>query len=243
MSMRPKRQTTAAAPAVEDFEDPLSDYSGPDYDDEIERSLAEDEVTALTTRPVKTIPPDTTIEAAMKLMVDLDIASLPVTQGDKLVGIFSERDVLTKVAERFKAMRNRPISEVMTPKPIAIHETDSPGKALNVMVTGGFRHVPILDVDDKVVGILGPRRVTAYLQKYFTALNKPTTKDLAALAKAVKDRKTFNAFLDALALEAHANGAAGVESLIKGVKSWGGKKGTPAAALKAVTQALLHARG
>lgn len=168
MTLRPKRSDGGADPA--EFRDPLKNYEPPEYADELERSLTEDTVEAvMQTRPFRTIDPQTPIEQAMRLMVDLDVACLLVTEHDRLVGIFSERDVLAKVADDFETMRSRPVGEVMTPKPVAVYQTDSPAKALNVMVTGGFRHVPILDVDDKLVGILGPRRVTAYVQKYLAA--------------------------------------------------------------------------
>jgi len=57
------------------------------------------------------------------------------------------------------------LTEVMTANPLVVHETDSPGTALNLMAVQSFRHVPILSVDKKVVGIIGPRRLTDYLQK------------------------------------------------------------------------------
>ncbi len=167
MTLRPKRGDHAAPPpGGDDFHDPLGDYARGEHADDLERSLAEETVAAMKTRPFKTIGPGTTIDEAMRTMVDMDIACLLVTEGDRLVGIVSERDVLRRVAEGYPANKDEPVSGVMTPQPVAIYETDTPAKALSVMVIGGFRHVPILDVDDKVVGILGPRRVTAYLQKY-----------------------------------------------------------------------------
>jgi CBS domain-containing protein len=162
--VRPKRGQTTE---VTDFEDPLKNYDGPIYADALERSLAEDTVEVMCIRPVKTVSPTMLVEEAMRVMIDLDIACLLITENDRLVGIFSERNVLDEVAFEFEKVRHHPIREVMTPDPVAIHVTDTPGKALNLMATGGFRHVPILDMEDKVTGILGPRRVTAYLQRYF----------------------------------------------------------------------------
>jgi len=54
----------------------------------------------------------------------------------------------------------------MTHSVMTAYTADSPGKAMNLMAIGGFRHVPILDVDDKVVGILGPRRVSEFLHAH-----------------------------------------------------------------------------
>lgn len=149
-----------------EYSDPLKDYNAKDYEDELVRALCEDHVTELETTPFLGVQASTTIEQTMRLMAERDIACLLVLEGDRLLGIFSERDVLNSVAERYEQIRSHPVSEIMTPNPVAAYGSDSPAKALNLMAVGGFRHVPILDVDENVVGILGPRRVTAYLQRW-----------------------------------------------------------------------------
>jgi CBS domain-containing protein len=162
--MRPKR-TKRDAPS--DFQDPLKNYDGPDYADALERSIAEDSVAVMKITPFSSISSQTTVHDAMKLMAKNSIASLlVVNENGKLVGIFSERDVLNKIADRFEDLKDSPVTKVMTHEPMYVYVTDSPGKAMNLMATAGFRHVPILDVDDKVVGMLGPRRVTRFLQTH-----------------------------------------------------------------------------
>lgn len=166
MTLRPKRSSENVSPEGE-FADPLKDYSGPAYADELERSLAEDSVTVMQTQPFKMVSPSTSIAGCLSIMQDMDIACLLIGDDGKLEGILSERDVLAKIAERYDVMKDKPVSDVMTRSPASVYETDSPARALNLMAVSGFRHVPILDVDDKVVGILGPRRVTRYLQHHF----------------------------------------------------------------------------
>ena len=73
-----------------------------------------------------------------------------------------------RVALEHEAMRDRPVSEVMTANPVCVHESDSAAAALSVMAVSGYRHVPVVDLDDKIVGIVSPQRVTAFLRKYFT---------------------------------------------------------------------------
>lgn len=149
------------------FEDPLSDYSEPEFDDDFEKSLLQDEISkVMTYQPFQTVTSDTTALEAMKLMSELDIACLMVTEDDRLVGIFSERDVLYKVVEDFEKASKLPIKDLMTQDPIIVYETDCPAKALNLMAVGGFRHVPVLTVDDHIAGILGPRRVVKYVKNY-----------------------------------------------------------------------------
>jgi CBS-domain-containing membrane protein len=150
-----------------EYSDPLSNYDPPEYEDDLERSLCEQPITGLQTAPFDTISPQTAMADAVRQMVELDIACLMVAEGDRLVGVLSERDVLTKAAEDWERFKQLPVAEVMTPDPVSVYETDSPAKALNIMAVGSFRHVPILDVDERVVGIVGPRRVTRFLRGYF----------------------------------------------------------------------------
>lgn len=151
-----------------EFRDPLNNFDAPVYSDELEKSLCEESLLAMRTRPVTVVPPEMTVESALRKMVDLDIACLMIAGADgRLQGLFSERDVLDRVAIDFDRVRSLPVSEVMTRQPMVAHETDSPAKVMNLMAVTGFRHVPVLDVDDRIVGIVGPRRVIDYLQKYF----------------------------------------------------------------------------
>ena len=89
-----------------------------------------------------------------------------IVDNDRLVGIFTERDVLVKVADQWDDIQAKPISEVMTPNPVSVYGVEAPAKALNLMANGGFRHIPVLDEDDKVIGILGPQRTSDYLRDH-----------------------------------------------------------------------------
>ena len=159
---RPKRQGIQN----DTFDDPLSNYSGPTYEDKLQRALCEDPITQMKHQPYTCIDADTPIERVMTKMNETNIACVMVTEGGRLVGIFSERDVLHKVADRFDQISDQPIRTVMTPDPEAVRGTDTLAKALAVMAVGGFRHVPILDPDDKVIGMIGPRRVNTYLRTH-----------------------------------------------------------------------------
>ncbi len=164
MTLRPRRRPVSSADSGE-FEDPLSNYDLPAYSDQMERELVEDTIQAVVTRPLITVPPTTPVGEALQIMVDRDVACLLITdEQEHLLGIFSERDVLLRVADRFEQVRQQRISDVMTANPTAVYETATPAQALNLMAEAGFRHIPILDMSDRVVGIIGPRRVTRYLQ-------------------------------------------------------------------------------
>ncbi len=146
------------------FVDPLSNYDPPVYEDDLERDLCEGQVgEMLRITPFAIISPDVTIEDTVRRMANEDSFALMVVEDGKLLGVVSERDVLDQVAERYDEVKGMALREVMTPEPAVVYANDPPAKAINLMATGGFRRLPVLDEDDRIVGILGPKRVTVFL--------------------------------------------------------------------------------
>ena len=161
-----KRRRRAVDPG--DFEDPLSNYDVSIAEDEFERALAENTVTEIETKPFETVTADTSIGDVVAIMAAKDIGCVLVVDDDRhIVGIFTQRDLLMQVVDNFDEVKGKPVGELMTTEPVVVHETDNAATAINLMSVGGFRHIPVLDVDEKVVGLVGPRRTTAYFQKYF----------------------------------------------------------------------------
>ena len=161
-----KRQRRAPDPG--DFQDPLKNYDASVAEDEFEEALADNTVTDLQITPFKTVAPATPLGDVVALMAELDIGCVLITCPDgKLTGLFTQRDLLMSIVDDFDRLKDKPIGEVMTADPVCVHETDNPATAINLMSVGGFRHVPVLDVDGRAVGLLGPRRMTAFLQRYF----------------------------------------------------------------------------
>jgi CBS domain-containing protein len=85
-----------------------------------------------------------------------------VAEGGRVLGIFTERDVLTKVT-RDRALLSRPVSEVMTPDPVVLDEDASILVAINYMAVGGFRHIPLVADDGTLRGIVSGRDILAYV--------------------------------------------------------------------------------
>jgi len=151
----------------EEFQDPLENYEPPVYSDKVEEALAEETVAAIQSQPFTTISPDAPIHSAVQVLAGLEIACLLVAEGEQLVGVFSERDVLDRVADRWEDLKDRPVREVMSGDPVFAYDTDSAAAALCVMAASGLRHVPVLDANEKIVGIVSPQRITAFLQQHF----------------------------------------------------------------------------
>src|SRR5579884_4182767 len=96
----------------------LTQLDQPVAQDRVERSLMEDPVSQLNPRRAVTLPPDVPVTQAIQVMLSHDIgAVLIVDDTGKLVGIFSERDLLTKVASPRVDHTMRPVSDFMTPDP------------------------------------------------------------------------------------------------------------------------------
>jgi CBS domain-containing protein len=147
----------------DEFDDRLGNYDPRWHRETLEQALTVETVAAVQSRPYTSISPDTTVEQALKLLAARGVACALVEEDGKLVGVFSDRDALNKVALEYEAMKHRPVRDVMTSDPVYVHESDSSAAALCVMAVMGHRHVPVLDRDHRILGIVTPQRITSYL--------------------------------------------------------------------------------
>jgi CBS domain-containing protein len=123
------------------------------------------------------LPPTASVRAAIAAMNDARVGCVMIVEGGRLVGIFTERDVLTRVAARELDIDAMPISDLMTPDPECLTLDDGIAYALNRMNVGGFRHVPLIDESGRPTGLVSMRHVVDYLVDLFprTVLNLPPT--------------------------------------------------------------------
>jgi CBS domain-containing protein len=106
-------------------------------------------------RQVITIGSEATVTEAVTRLVENDIGSLPVVDGaGRLVGIFTERDVLRGLKKRGEAFCHAQIGEVMTRDPVSCHQTDSIQDAMGKMSDHKIGQVPVLDERDAIVGVV-----------------------------------------------------------------------------------------
>jgi CBS domain-containing protein len=103
-----------------------------------------------------TAPPSITVAEAAKRMKRKKVGALVVTEGDNLVGIFTERDVVFRVVAPGLDPRTTLVESVMTSAPITIGPNEPFGHALLVMHERGFRHLPVVE-RGKVIGIVSGR--------------------------------------------------------------------------------------
>jgi predicted transcriptional regulator len=160
-------------PSPDEFQDPLANYEPKTYDDPLEAALAEGEMMAIRHEPYSTIPPTMPVREAVKLLAEKKVACLLVEHDRKLIGLFSDRDVLDKVALEYDEVKEQSVQQVMATNPVFVYDTDPPGAALAVMAVAGYRHVPVLNLDDELVGIVSPQRVTAFLSCHANPVSSP----------------------------------------------------------------------
>lgn len=86
-------------------------------------------------------------------MADANVGALPVKNGDRLVGVFTERDYARKVVLMGKFSKDTAVSEVMNLNPVTVGEEDDIGHCMRLMTDKYVRHLPVLRFDS-LVGII-----------------------------------------------------------------------------------------
>lgn len=107
-------------------------------------------------RQLVSVDPGMSVRDAAQLMAREKIGALPVVREGRLIGIFTERDALVRVLARGLEPEKTPVSEVMTADPVTIDARRPFKHALQMMVDGGFRHVPVVE-RGSVVGVVSAR--------------------------------------------------------------------------------------
>jgi CBS domain-containing protein len=105
------------------------------------------------------VDPQTTVAEAATVMGGKHVGSALVMEGDRLAGIFTERDIVRALGEHFDAA-GHPVASWMTVSPTTIGPDASTDEALDRMLKGGFRHLPVIE-QDRVVGMLSLRDIAA----------------------------------------------------------------------------------
>ena len=115
-------------------------------------------------------PDGITAEVFRELTGNAGVTGVKVIDADhggELAGIFTERDVLYRVAGLIEDLDSLPVESLMTPEPTALKPSDPINRALHLMAIHGFRHVPLVDEDDRPVGIVSLRDIIRFMEEHF----------------------------------------------------------------------------
>ena len=102
---------------------------------------------------VWSVSPDSSVFEAISLMAEKNIGALPVLEGDRLVGMISERDYARKVILLGRGSRETAVSEIMTRNLRTVSLDDSVQECMQLMTENRFRHLPVV-LEDKLIGLI-----------------------------------------------------------------------------------------
>ena len=104
---------------------------------------------------VWSVSPDHTVLEALRMMAEKNIGAVIVLEEDNtLCGIFSERDYARKVVLDGRSSFDTPVRDVMTSEVYYVHPQDSVDRCMTLMSEKRFRHLPVLDDNEQILGII-----------------------------------------------------------------------------------------
>lgn len=102
---------------------------------------------------IHSVSPDHSVLEALKLMAGKDISAVLVIEGERLVGIFTERDYARKVILQGRTSRDSRIGELMSQNLLTVSPTQTVEEIMTLMTENRFRHLPVVD-HGKLIGIV-----------------------------------------------------------------------------------------
>lgn len=141
------------------------------------RTLAITSVGDLPQRPHATVDVDDPMWKVVEAMKAKGRGAVLVEDEGALVGIFTERDLISRLDHTDILWAHVPVREVMTPHPTVVHPDDSVAEALRLLTQGRRRHLPVVDVRGRVNGLLSIRDILGFVASRFPEdmINLPPT--------------------------------------------------------------------
>lgn len=99
------------------------------------------------------ISPNATVFEALRMMADKDVGALPVMEGEKLLGIISERDYARKIVLQGKASKETLVRDIMTEKVFSVHPEQTAHEVMTLMTEKRVRHLPVVE-NERVIGMI-----------------------------------------------------------------------------------------
>jgi len=110
-------------------------------------------VSDVMTRDVQTVTPDQTAQEAANFMLSADAGSIPVTEGDRLIGMITDRDIAVRGVAKGHGPET-PVRELMTSDIISARDDDDVEEAATKMSEAQVRRLPVIDGQQKLCGIV-----------------------------------------------------------------------------------------
>lgn len=123
------------------------------------------EIIKLKGNGVFTITPNITVFEALKILAEKNIGALVVTEQEKVVGIFSERDYARKIILKGKSSIDTTVSELMTTNVLYVAPSDSIDECMALMSENHIRHLPVIE-EEKLVAVISIGDVVKHIIKH-----------------------------------------------------------------------------
>jgi len=104
-------------------------------------------------KAVFSVTANTSVYAALQLMMDKNISALLIMDGEKLQGVFTERDYARKIVLQGRTSKDTVIGDVMTKNPVTVVPSESVEKCMTLMTENHFRHLPVAE-NGTVIGMI-----------------------------------------------------------------------------------------
>lgn len=134
---------------------------------DIEKDLLHRPLRAILASDFLDVPGTTTVAETIRRMTDEEYHCAIARTDGEVAGIFTERDVLYKLADGLQDREELPVGDFMTDAPETLEADDPIAFALNRMMVGGFRHIPVME-DGKMLGIVSVRDIFDYMVREFS---------------------------------------------------------------------------
>lgn len=146
---------------------------------DLAKNLKIDSVSRLNPTPPLQVGLKNTVADAIQLMQQKRVGCVLVCDAARVVGIFTDRDLMGRVLAAGKPL-TAPMTECMTPNPVVVHPKDPISAAIRRMEEGGYRHMPVVDEAGRPLGVLSAKRIVHYVVEHFpgTVYNLPPDPDV-----------------------------------------------------------------
>jgi CBS domain-containing protein len=107
----------------------------------------------MTTRP-RSVNPDTPLSQVAELMESEDVGAIPVVDGDRLLGMITDRDIVVRAIAKGKDPKGMPAREVASQELVTVDPGQDLSDALQLMAQYQVRRLPVVDEDNRLVGVV-----------------------------------------------------------------------------------------
>ncbi len=132
----------------------------------VETLLKETKIYQVINPKLVQAPPDISLKKAIEIMQEHKSGYIVVAKEKKVVGIFTETDVVNKILGRHVNW-DAPVSQFMTPNPVVLNPEDSVGQAIDLMGERRFYHIPLVDNHQELVNVISVRTLIRFLAEFY----------------------------------------------------------------------------